>query len=503
MGEKSKWLILGCISSIFIGFALIAEITGKVNLFVSFLAAFIAFGMSISTKLLINSYMELTKYKVINLLVMNNITKLLILILFFYFEIKFYYTYVDGSQIARFILEFYILDLFGVLFIKHVYVEHREIRYNLGYMFVLIAVTILICQGIALKHIKILGRISNGISIVIVTIILWKWRSKKIQGISKDLNYCKGYLILNIIQCSLMLFLYKWLNEYYLTLATCGMVQSFWLFGYVYRSCLVEPWHEKIEALNEADSAMDKQSETCDKIVNLSHELKTPINVIRSALTLIALDYTNNQVVIDEVLDIKSDCNRVMNIIQNMIDIQKVKGNYIEIKYETYNLVEIIENVVDAFASEMDENPFIFNPLNEEIYQEVDINLLQQCFMLLFYMIMKQELTQELYIEMDYKKETGEVYVNIRHQAIKSLREISKQIEQGASDINQVDEILNMELVLLILELHKVQIQYDIDESKQQLKMTFPSCNNTSEVWIDEENLYYLKEQIKARDMIG
>ena len=59
--------------------------------------------------------------------------------------------------------------------------------------------------------------------------------------------------------------------------------QAYYLFRCVLTSCIQGPLLEKLIVLSGARGEIDSHNKMSKMIVNLSHELKTPINVIKGA----------------------------------------------------------------------------------------------------------------------------------------------------------------------------------------------------------------------------
>ena len=84
---------------------------------------------------------------------------------------------------------------------------------------------------------------------------------------------------------------------------------------------------------------------------NISHEFRTPINVIFSALQLYDLNLKNsiNQNTSSDynkyIKVMKQNCYRLLRLINNLIDITKIDAGYFEIYESNNNVVELIENI--------------------------------------------------------------------------------------------------------------------------------------------------------------
>ena len=89
---------------------------------------------------------------------------------------------------------------------------------------------------------------------------------------------------------------------------------------------------------------------------NLSHELKTPLNVILSALQLldtytIGSDVNDKERKFKKYINImKQNCYRQLRLINNMIDITKLDAGFFELTLQNCNIVNIVESVTLSVA---------------------------------------------------------------------------------------------------------------------------------------------------------
>ncbi|MDV3425859.1 MAG: response regulator [Bacillota bacterium] len=87
---------------------------------------------------------------------------------------------------------------------------------------------------------------------------------------------------------------------------------------------------------------------------NISHELRTPINVIFSALQVLELkikDYSSQNLSADKYTKImKQNCYRLLRLINNLIDITKIDSGYYDINKKNVDIVRLIENITMSVA---------------------------------------------------------------------------------------------------------------------------------------------------------
>ncbi|MBU3105744.1 Cache 3/Cache 2 fusion domain-containing protein [Clostridium gasigenes] len=113
---------------------------------------------------------------------------------------------------------------------------------------------------------------------------------------------------------------------------------------------------------NSFNNMMDENKRLLDDVVNydrlktefianMSHELKTPLNIIFSTAQLFSL-YLNKYENSDNVdklnkytNSIKQNCYRLLRLVNNLIDITKLESGFMELNLKNQNIVEVIEGI--------------------------------------------------------------------------------------------------------------------------------------------------------------
>ena len=84
---------------------------------------------------------------------------------------------------------------------------------------------------------------------------------------------------------------------------------------------------------------------------SMSHELKTPLNIIFSALQLLESQNENESLVHDYGMFskyskiMKQNCYRLVRLINNLIDINKIELGFYKLKLENENIIKTIEDI--------------------------------------------------------------------------------------------------------------------------------------------------------------
>ncbi|MCB2295629.1 histidine kinase [Clostridium algoriphilum] len=140
---------------------------------------------------------------------------------------------------------------------------------------------------------------------------------------------------------------------------------------------------------NEQNEKMIKELISYDKLKtnffsNISHELKTPLNLIFSALQVIEL---KNNPLREEHEDIekyttimKHNCYRLLRIIGNLIDITKIDAGDFSICMQNNDIVSVVENIVSSIVVYVQSKniSIVFDTEIEEKIMAFDIDAMER-----------------------------------------------------------------------------------------------------------------------------
>lgn len=132
------------------------------------------------------------------------------------------------------------------------------------------------------------------------------------------------------------------------------------------------------EILKAKNAAEDMNKAKSHFITNISHELRTPINVIMSAIQLLRVNYKNevdDNKYMNNFNIINDNCKRLLRLINNIIDIQKSDLEE-DLKFDNINVVELIEELVMSVIpyAKSKNLSLIFDTTEEELIMPLDID---------------------------------------------------------------------------------------------------------------------------------
>ncbi|MBU3129245.1 PAS domain-containing sensor histidine kinase [Clostridium tagluense] len=118
----------------------------------------------------------------------------------------------------------------------------------------------------------------------------------------------------------------------------------------------------------------------------ISHELKTPLNIILGVVQLIDKTFCQekfcaNHEKLKKYMNIsKQNCFRLVKLINNLIDINKFDSGFMHMEYKNYNIVSVVENITLSIAEYVESKgiQLIFDTEIEERIVSCDAEKLER-----------------------------------------------------------------------------------------------------------------------------
>jgi len=252
------------------------------------------------------------------------------------------------------------------------------------------------------------------------------------------------------------------------------------------------------------EKALKSQEEL---IVNISHELKTPLNVIYSTVQLLKLYYSNGSLdenkdsVIKYIDSMKQNCYRLTRLINNIVDTSKIEAGYFVLNLSNNNIVEVIEEIVMSVTNYTESKGIniIFDmdievkviACDPEKIERIVLNLLSNA-------IKFSEFGDEILVEVKDKNEFVEISVKdngigMEEKDLKMIFDRFKQLDSSLSR-NSEGMGIGLSLVKSIIELHGGSIYVESELGKgSKFTVMLPS----NEVF--KENMLY-KSKMRSKN---
>ena len=230
--------------------------------------------------------------------------------------------------------------------------------------------------------------------------------------------------------------------------------------------------------------AVEIESLKSEFFANVSHEFKTPLNIILSTVQLV-MNYieVNNEYpdynMFNKCLsNIKQNSYRILKIANNLIDMSKIDGNFYSINMGNYNIVEVVENIVQSLAEYIKDNKrnIIFDTIEEEIITACDPDQIERIILNVLSNAMKfTSHGGNIYVDMEVNDRCNKVIIKISNDGEKINFEdrlrIFERFTQSESLLTRRSEGTGIGLTLVksLVKLHngEVYVNTEFEEGTQ------------------------------------
>ncbi len=192
---------------------------------------------------------------------------------------------------------------------------------------------------------------------------------------------------------------------------------------------------DEVEARKQIEQNLKIQEEI---FANISHELKTPLNVVFCTNQLMEL-YLKNGIIIDDcggkitknIGIIKQNCYRFTKIINNVVDLSKMESGFFKLNLSNENIVEVIEEIVQSVSAYVGQRRLniVFDTEMEEKIIACDPDKIERIMLNLISNAIK------------FTNPGGSIYVNVLEKA--TMVEISVRDTGIGMDKKNLDNIFN------------------------------------------------------------
>ncbi|MBI6873558.1 PAS domain-containing sensor histidine kinase [Clostridium aciditolerans] len=132
----------------------------------------------------------------------------------------------------------------------------------------------------------------------------------------------------------------------------------------IFRDITPEKQVEKLQKDVEKNIELLKETREFNKFIteffsNISHELKTPLNVIFAAVQVLSLynntgeGFKDKQ---DKYLEVmRQNCYRLMRLINNLLDVTRADSGFLKLNAQNYNIISVVEDITLSVASYVED----------------------------------------------------------------------------------------------------------------------------------------------------
>ncbi|MBW6409464.1 PAS domain-containing sensor histidine kinase [Clostridium weizhouense] len=241
--------------------------------------------------------------------------------------------------------------------------------------------------------------------------------------------------------------------------------------------------HQKIleKEKKKLEKAIELENFKNDFFANVSHEFKTPLNIILATVQLMnskdanTIDNKYISVPNKYINGIKQNAYRLLRLVNNLIDITKIDGGYYTLNLENYNIVTLIEDIISSVTEYIGGKgrKIVFDTNDEEVILAIDPDKFETIILNLLSNSIKYTDTNGI-IEVNLKvnREEQKIIVSVKDDGIgipeKNLETIFERFKQSENIFTRRCEGsgIGLALVKSLVEMHGGTIIAKNNETK-------------------------------------
>jgi len=142
----------------------------------------------------------------------------------------------------------------------------------------------------------------------------------------------------------------------------------------------IERQNSELQAKNESLLRMDRFKEDLTNLI--VHDMKNPLFVIQGNLQMMSMGLKSEELdyIKKYTQRIERSSQQLLRMVVNMLDISRIEGGSLQLKRESVDLKEIIEQCITALkdSPENASKKYAFQPLEEIIYTKCDRSIIER-----------------------------------------------------------------------------------------------------------------------------
>lgn len=99
---------------------------------------------------------------------------------------------------------------------------------------------------------------------------------------------------------------------------------------------------------------------------NITHELRTPLTLIKAPIEELLTSFRSDRAIARKILLVKKNANRLLNLVDQLLDFRKQESGNISIKVSNGDIVKFVKEIAYAFREMASEKNIIYNIVSEK-----------------------------------------------------------------------------------------------------------------------------------------
>jgi signal transduction histidine kinase len=247
-------------------------------------------------------------------------------------------------------------------------------------------------------------------------------------------------------------------------------------------SIVGQTFDKMIEALNKKIEEIQEYSQLkAQFLATVSHELKTPLNIILGSIQLMEkLDFNNDpawEAYFKKYLNmLKQNSYRLLRLINNLIDINKAETNHLQINLMNDDIVQVVEDITLSVVNyaALKDIEIIFDTEVEEKITAFDKDIMERIILNLLSNALKFTDSGGK-IEVNIYDKNDKIAISVKDNGIGIPKEkidtIFERFMQVNSTLSRKAEGsgIGLSLVKLLVELHggKISVKSELDKGSE------------------------------------
>ena len=227
---------------------------------------------------------------------------------------------------------------------------------------------------------------------------------------------------------------------------------------------------------------------------NLSHEIKTPINIIYSCIQLLEVNKINGEKALSDAYNkydntLKQNCYRLLRLVNNLVDMTKIDSGYMKLIFINCEIVSLVEDITLSIIPYVESKNIniVFDTYIEELEIRCDPESIERVILNLLSNAIKFTNNNgniSVIVESDDKY----VFIRVKDDGIgisKDIREdIFNRFVQEDKSLNRKNEGsgIGLALVKSLVELHDGEVYLEDVSEGSEFVVKLPNIKINEEV---------------------